>query len=1167
MADWRSPRRVLARFTRSVTRVQVGGRAVTAAVAPLDSAGLARAAAILGNARPPGTLPPRLPSAASLLRAVAAPSPSPAGRHGSCFVTVCTVNHLHFARALVESCRRHHPEAAVYVVVADWDGRELLIVDGATPVAGHAVAPRDLPFMSLKYSATDLCCALKPHALQHLVATTDHRQFVYLDSDIYLYAPLRELLARLADASLVVIPHTTAPLPFPERFHERPSLGDLAFAGPFNAGLFAFVVDQEVLRFLALWQEMVTAPGAFLVTQGGQMEQNAFNWVSCFSDRVSVLRDPAYNVAYWNLHDRSLRCSSLDDELGEPTWTVNGRPLVAYHFSGFSPLRPSQLSRHDNRYSLYTLPSLARLADTYTERLLALGAEEQSAIPYGFERFPSGIPVDARMRYLFKAHETYLWRDVDPWSPEGESHYCTALLLPIPYTGSLLPALFDEIFRERPDLQSSYRHARLRPHELLRWIGANGIYEYGYEALFDRYRPTTLSATGLRALAEGMDRFPESFADLAAPLRGDRHRLLERLDAAGLEDLAVAVRTTDVELFHLSIVWAIRRVFDERLDLQRAFPEPLGADLERFADWIREWGHRESFLPPEAADVFLATAGGRSLARVFSYLSRNWVFMEHWPLALVGEGAEELATHLMAVLRHGVELDLEDVVMFLWTMAVRPWEGIGLTIDLPINARRQPSPWLPEGQELLLQPVLQRDRRFRDALDRYRREHGTARGQLQEACARQPRDSASSRHLSVLEAVDHRRAGGADRSLPRRPVEGGRAARPPRTRLRPGVNLFGYHKSPIGLGTLTQGLAMALASCGTPQQRVVVGNVAMEPDLLPRDFVRTWDPSYDTNLFVSYPHMHEMLLGGQPEHVVAGRRAIAYLAWEQRDGSHYWPTVYADFDQVWALSGFAAESIGRFLGRRVETVPCVVDFDSFPAPATKVEVGLDPDLFTFLYVFDANSSIERKNPEAAIRAFAGTFAAGEPVELALRVSNAHRLDHRQRLRRLLQAIPPGLNIRLLLEPLSRHDLLRLLSAADCYVSLHRAEGFGYTCAEAMALGRPVIASAYSGNLEFMSADNSFLVRCGEREVEIPDGPFQRGSVWGDPDVDDAGRLMRQVFENRRTAAAIGLRAAADVRRGLSAAVVGRHIAALLGYPAPAQASRGGTRLAVPSPPF
>jgi glycosyltransferase involved in cell wall biosynthesis len=1151
--------------------------------------------------RPQDVVAPARRTAAAGGSAEPGPAALFAGRTGACVVSVCTRNYLYLARTAIAAFRQHHPEMPAFLGVVDWDGQEPLAIAGTTLLAcgRPEIGGDSFDYMALKYSALDLCGAIKPYVIDHVLRTTRCAKIVFIDADVLTCAPMTRLLAELDDHDFVVTPHTLAPPPNPERFWERPTLGDVAFAGPLNSGLFALRASAAAQAFLHVWRDLVTVPGAFMPELGGQTEQNAFNWVTSFVDEVRVVRDAAYNVAYWNLHDRSLRWAGLDDPGREGAWTVDGRPLVAFHFSGYSLADPLTLSRHDHRHSLYTLPSVAPLVELYGERLREHGAAEDLRRPYRFDAFPSGIAVDERMRRLFKHHETLLRSDLSPWTAAGEAHYCEAILSPIAYSGSLLPALFDAIYQERADVRRKYPNARLQPAAFHRWIAQHGIYEHDYQEIYDRHRPVLPSRHGVVALAKARQERPRLFAGLASPLGADRHLLLARLDAAGLTALAATVRTGEVEHFYVSPIAQVRRLVEERADVRKAFPDLLFGDAAAFGRWLATIAGRDHCLPDGAAAAFAACTEGRSLARIFSFLDRTRQLMDRWPLGLVGEGRLELAENLLAALRHGLEYDLDDVLMYLWTMDEQPWAGIALTFELAANARRTPSPLLEEGQEALLAPLLRRDRRFRAALARYRRDHRTPLDRRVEAHVRRsgrPRGAADS-VFDVLaaasggagtagtaaDATTSRDAGapglataggrGGEAASPTQPASPG-APGQPRLLAQPagaerregaadrrpwfplgslpdcrGVNLFGYHKSPIGLGSLTRGLDLALGLAGVRVQRNVLGDAAMAADLEMADFVRAYDHRLDTNLFVSYPHHHDMLLARHPEHITRGRRNVVYLAWEQRDGSRYWPEVYRDFDRIWALSDFAAASLRRFLRREVATVPCVLDCDALPAPGAKRDFGLEPAKLTFAYVFDANSSIERKNPEAVIQAFARAFPRQDDVCLVLRIANGHRLHHRARLQRLLAAAPRGLDLRLATAPLARHDLLRLLSAADCYVSLHRAEGFGYTCAEAMAYGLPVVATGYSGNLQFMDRDSSLLVEYRETAVTVADGPYQRGSVWAEPDVDHAATLMRWVYDRPGEAREIGARGRQRVRRTLAPAVVGRTALAALGWPA------------------
>jgi glycosyltransferase involved in cell wall biosynthesis len=614
-----------------------------------------------------------------------------------------------------------------------------------------------------------------------------------------------------------------------------------------------------------------------------------------------------------------------------------------------------------------------------------------------------------------------------------------------------------------------------------------------------------------------LKKYPAPFDGLNQPMSQNRGKLIQKLREAGLETAAQKIQVLELEYFVLSPIYLLWNFTKKQTQLQQAFPDLLFADAPAFGEWLRQ-NASSHFLEPELANIFLQKAQGHSLARIFSFVNESFDFASQFPLMLVGQKKETCIRTLLGQLHFDRQFDLDDIVMYAWIMETKPWAGLSLTFELLPNACRQPSPLLPEGQEALLGPLLSAPG-FQDALADYRAH-------------------VAEKKLDEMHARSHQHRVGV--------MSGWPYPRPEKTGKK-GVNFFGFFKSPIGLGSLSHGLAQAFRSANIHVQKSVLNNASMEQDLRPEDFIRTYDYSLNTNLFLSYPHFIYRLLEIYPAEVVKGRKNIVYLAWEQRDGHPNWEQAYAEFDQVWALSHFAAESFRRYMKRDdVIAVPGVVDFESFPAPVTKQDVELNPDQFTFLYIFDASSSIERKNPEAAIRAFSQAFGHGEKVQLLLKVTNAHRLDCRQRLRRLAGlAAHSGMDIRFLMSNLPRPRLLKMISAVDCYVSLHRAEGFGYTCAEAMAYAKPVIATNYSGTTEFMDAKSAFLVDYKECEITAADGPFQRGSIWAEPSIEHAATQMREVYLNREAAEKIGLAGQVNVRQLLSAERVGKIAAAAL----------------------
>ena len=127
---------------------------------------------------------------------------------------------------------------------------------------------------------------------------------------------------------------------------------------------------------------------------------------------------------------------------------------------------------------------------------------------------------------------------------------------------------------------------------------------------------------------------------------------------------------------------------------------------------------------------------------------------------------------------------------------------------------------------------------------------------------------------------------------------------------------------------------------------------------------------------------------------------------------------------------------------------------------------------------------------------------------------------------------------------TRTEFFSLVAASDCYASLHRAEGYGQVLAQSMYLGKPVIATGYSGNLDFMNESNSLLLPYELVKVSVDDGyyrPRVEGNLWAEPDIDRASQAMRWVYENRKEAQELGKRASESVRKLSDPNVAGERI--------------------------
>jgi glycosyltransferase involved in cell wall biosynthesis len=215
-------------------------------------------------------------------------------------------------------------------------------------------------------------------------------------------------------------------------------------------------------------------------------------------------------------------------------------------------------------------------------------------------------------------------------------------------------------------------------------------------------------------------------------------------------------------------------------------------------------------------------------------------------------------------------------------------------------------------------------------------------------------------------------------------------------------------------------------------------------------------------------------------------------------------------------------------------------------PAARAKFGIPLDKFVVGYIFDAASSIERKNPWALLTALFNAFERADDIVLVLKIGNGRRPDFVARVNEIArQAQDACRHVIIITDTLPKHDVEALLCAMDVYVSLHRSEGFGYTLAEAMLLGVPVMATGYSGNLDFMRDSNSHLVHCREVPVLRRDGPFETGTVWAEPDPDHAVSILREIRADYPAAAAKALLAREDARSIVSPAAVANAVAALL----------------------
>jgi glycosyltransferase involved in cell wall biosynthesis len=834
---------------------------------------------------------------------------------------------------------------------------------------------------------------------------------------------------------------------------------------------------------------------------------------------------------------------------------------VFAHFSGVVPDAPEVYSKHQNRFRAADTGGLAGLLAHYQQRLLANGWRETSRLPYAWSRSPSGRRIVDAMRLHY--------REVFPRPPtpgelsEAGFEGCLPEWMDQPGSEHRVEAPLTRLvwrcWQMRDDLRSAFdiRSADGR-RAMLEWFTHCGTPDFGADAesiaAAHRAQNTPHNTAPEPRLAWPRQRG----IGPAASHRGAEAFFAEVIAAAFPEGTLGIPR-------QLALLWEARQ------DLQTAFPMHTAGHLTEYLVWSLSSGLAEGTV-----DAGLFTARQSLLEQLpDSVVAQPWP--HHLLLRAAGRAYDGFLGPIGPVGPEGVPSCEEDATRII-AFALCRWP---LGSHLPANALEEDLVWLntdPEPRHG--EPPLPRIARLLHAwradvraayplqdlqgrlgmLGWYllagRAAHGlegipihpdvnawlagsgtTETGgpalpnllRLVHAARADLRESIDTRSPAGVKALQawFDAAGRAEcqhlMTAPESLVDASRTVP-----IREPLLLIGFPGSPTGRGEDARMTASALAAC------------SLRASLLNRGDTVPLAPPIHADIVISHLNAETAL----EDHVwmrrmgVTARWHIGYWAWELSDFPEEWMHAFGMYDEIWAATEFARAAFAKRSPKPVRLMPMAVALPAPPPGLDRLSFRLPPDRFLFFTSFDFRSFSARKNPEAAIRAFQIAFPQGdEPVSLVVKTLNAQDDNHAARRLHEIAHLDP--RILLVDRTLGREEITGLMAACDAFVSLHRSEGFGRGPAEAMLLGKPVVVTAYSGNLDFCREDNACLV--GSTLVPVREGeyPGWEGQVWADPDPSVAAAHMRRLVEDPEFASALGKRAAATIRAQYDAEVVGR----------------------------
>lgn len=361
-----------------------------------------------------------------------------------------------------------------------------------------------------------------------------------------------------------------------------------------------------------------------------------------------------------------------------------------------------------------------------------------------------------------------------------------------------------------------------------------------------------------------------------------------------------------------------------------------------------------------------------------------------------------------------------------------------------------------------------------------------------------------------------------------------------------GVNILGYINKQFGLGEGVRSNIRSIAAANIPY---VLNDFKgqIPKDILDekrQDIDLSEDNPYAINLIQINVDNFDKVLSSNDKSYFSGKYNIGFWAWELENFPPYFQHYVNFLDEIWVPSNFCQNAIAQ-----VSSKPVLKFMHSIDIPEidfTRADFGLPEDKLIYFSIFDYHGTVQRKNPYATIEAFEKAFGK-DSSEAILVIKTSLGVYFPEVKKELKEYIKGKSAIYLIEDILPREKLYGLMSVCDVYVSLHRSEGFGLTMAETMGLGKPVIATAYSANTEFMDNDNSILIPYTLIPTNRDYIYSEIDNVWADVNIDEASKAMLFLAKNPKERVAMGDRAKKHIAEFLAPSNIGKKIKSRIDY--------------------